>query len=134
MGEEEPEETTVLDVQMVKQVTAADREAEARQAAVTIEDEDEDEGGQDEDDAAGAEADGEEEEVSDAEPAAEPAAEAALPEADDVVSECVKVAVRVRPLSAKEIAEGSSQCVSFPEAGQIVIVSAHPRAVSHTYG
>lgn len=47
---------------------------------------------------------------------------ATLPE-PAVASECVKVAVRVRPLSAKEMAEGSSQCVSFPASGQIVIVS-----------
>lgn len=88
-----------------------------------------------EDDASGAEADGEEA-ASDAPPAADAAAKAegtALPEADDVASECVKVAVRVRPLSAKEMAEGSSQCVSFPAAGQIVIVSAPP-AVLHAYG
>ena len=54
--------------------------------------------------------------------ATEPAA-AVVPEAE-VAGECVKVAVRVRPLSAKEVSEGSSQCVSFPTTGQIVIVSA----------
>lgn len=41
---------------------------------------------------------------------------------DESESECVKVAVRVRPLSAKENAEGSTQCVRFPGNGQIVIV------------
>eukprot|EP01045_Picozoa_sp_COSAG04_P005026 COSAG04_NODE_227_length_19396_cov_29.887547_7_plen_183_part_00 len=42
-------------------------------------------------------------------------------EAAELPSECVKVAVRVRPLSSKEHAEGSAACVRFPQPNQIVI-------------
>eukprot|EP01045_Picozoa_sp_COSAG04_P002600 COSAG04_NODE_96_length_26486_cov_136.642817_4_plen_139_part_00 len=42
-------------------------------------------------------------------------------EAAELPSECVKVAVRVRPLSSKEHAEGSTACVRFPQPNQIVI-------------
>lgn len=50
-----------------------------------------------------------------AEGAAEQPAAIVMPPAVEVAAEAVRVAVRVRPLSEKEVLEGSQMCVRYPD-------------------
>jgi hypothetical protein len=109
-GADDDEQVGTPTVEFVGVRTAVDREAEARAAAVTVDDAEPPQVGTPT-------------EPPEVGTPTEPQGATPLPEVAQAV-ECVKVAVRVRPLSAKEVAEGSSQCVRFPGKGQIVIVSA----------